>query len=407
MKPTVVSLFTGAGGLDWGLEAAGFNTIAAVECDDDAVRTLRGTKLRNVARKADVTKPDEVGQLVPDGVDLDLLVGGPPCQPFSKAAYWASGDSPRLSDPRAATLEHYLRILEETRPKAFLFENVAALGYAGKREALDFLLARIASIGGDGRGGYTTQFEVLNSADYGVPQLRERFFIVGSRAGISFDFPPATHGPTQKDGQLPLGLARYTTAWDALGDLPNPDDPALQPRGHWGALLPSIPEGQNYQFHTDRGEGAALFGWRTKYWSFLLKLAKNRPSWTIQAKPGPAIGPFHWKSRRLSMRELCRLQTFPDGITVTGSLSAIQRQLGNAVPSLLAEVLGREIRRQLLGHRIRHSKLKLLPEHKVAPAAEPCRSVPREYHKLIGEHAPHPGTGRGPRALALWPDAAE
>src|SRR5262249_44394676 len=152
---------------------------------------------------------------------------------------------------------------------------------------------------------------VLNAADYGVPQHRERVFIIGSRDGRPFQFPTQTHGDPSNvyEGTL----EPFRTAWDALGDLPMLlNDPALRTTGKWADLLPSIPEGENYLWHTNRGGGEPLFGWRTKYWSFLLKLAKNRPSWTIQAQPGSAIGPFHWCDRKLSSRELCRLQTFPD-----------------------------------------------------------------------------------------------
>src|SRR5205823_7032500 len=121
----------------------------------------------------------------------------------------------------------------------------------------------------------------------------------------------------------------------------------LQVRGSWGALLPSIPEGENYLYHTNRGRGLPLFGWRTRFWSFLLKLAKNRPSWTIQAQPGSAIGPFHWKNRRLSVREMCRIQTFPDDYEICGGRTDTQKQLGNAVPAAMSEVLGLRIMEQL------------------------------------------------------------
>src|SRR6185369_15502643 len=104
-------------------------------------------------------------------------------------------------------------------------------------------------------------------------------------------------------------------------------------------LLPSIPEGENYLHHTPRKGGLPLFGWRTRYWSFLLKLAKNQPSWTIQAQPGSAIGPFHWQNRRLAWQEMAALQTFPREFEIASSTVEIQRQIGNAVPSLMAEIL--------------------------------------------------------------------
>src|SRR5690606_36479620 len=136
---------------------------------------------------------------------------------------------------------------------------------------------------------------------YGVPQIRERFFMIAARDGSDFTFPEPTHAPEQDaSGQLALpNVEPYRTACDALGDVEPESTDDLEMQGKWAALLPSIPEGHNYLWHTDRGGGLPLFCWRRRYWSFLLKLAKNLPSWTIQAQPGPAIGPFHWNNRRL------------------------------------------------------------------------------------------------------------
>ena len=201
-------------------------------------------------------------------------------------------------------------------------------------------------------------------------------------------------------GRLSLeDLQPYRTAWDALADVQPQADEDLTVRGKWADLLPSIPEGENYLWHTERGGGLPLFGWRRRYWSFLLKLAKNRPSWTVQAQPGPATGPFHWKNRQLSVKELCKLQTFPDDVVIKGRRSSAQRQVGNAVPSLLAEVLARAIENQLLGCQIPQDALKLMPAvQQVIPDPEPVAAVPKKYYALQGQHAPHPGTGRGNRA---------
>jgi DNA (cytosine-5)-methyltransferase 1 len=193
------------------------------------------------------------------------------------------------------------------------------------------------------------------------------------------------------------GLAPFLTAWDAIGDLQEDDDPSLRMTGKWAQLLPTIPEGRNYLWHTSRGGGVPLFGWRRRYWSFLLKLAKRLPSWTIAAQPGPAIGPFHWRNRRLSVAEMMRLQTFPAGFEVRGTYRAAVRQLGNAVPSALAERLGLEIRRQLLGEpTLNSTDVSLLPlRRRELPDEEPVEPVPAAFRALIGEHAAHPGTGRG------------
>lgn len=400
-KPlTAISLYSGAGGLDYGFEAAGFRTRVALEMDPDACRTLRANRPRWALIENDISQVSsdailEAGKLKRG--EADVLFGGPPCQPFSKSGYWATGDAGRLADPRARTLDEYLRVVEDALPKTILLENVGGMAYSGKEEGLRLLLSRIEDINRRNGTDYRPEFKVLRATDYGVPQRRERFILVAARDGQRFRFPVPTHA-SERDGQLSV-LEPHRTAWDALGDLEEPRDEQLAVRGKWAELLPSIPEGENYQWHTERRGGEPLFGWRRHYWSFLLKLAKNKTSWTIQAKPGPAIGPFHWKSRRLSMREMCRLQTFPDDVDVLGTLPVVQRQIGNAVPSLLAEVLGREMRKQLLGRRLRRALRLLPPRRQPVPASEPVKGVPTKYLRLKGEHAPHPGTGKGYRAV--------
>jgi DNA (cytosine-5)-methyltransferase 1 len=383
----LISLYTGAGGLDLGFEAAGFETAVAIEIDPEAVATLRHNRDWPVLdRDVHSVSSKELLKTARLGVgDADALIGGPPCQPFSKSGYWASGDTLRLDDPRAGTLGAYLRVLRDTLPKTFLLENVPGLAYQKKNEGLELITRTIRKVNRDCGTSYTLTVAKLNAADFGVPQMRERVFVIGARDGQEFSFPAPSHG--QPNG--------YLTAWDAIGDLEDDDDPELRVRGKWADLLPSIPEGNNYLWHTERGEGLRLFGWRRRYWSFLLKLAKSLPSWTVQAQPGPAIGPFHWKSRRLSARELCRLQTVPDNYTVIGNVASVQRQLGNAVPSALAEVLARSMRRQLLGdEESLGSRLIPIPRRPI-PEPEPVRTVPFKYRHMVGDHEAHPGTGQG------------
>jgi DNA (cytosine-5)-methyltransferase 1 len=336
--------------------------------------------------------------------EADILIGGPPCQPFSKSSYWVRGDSLRLDDPRADTLTGYLRILRDARPKAFLLENVYGLAYEGKDEGLRHLLDGITQINREIGSNYAVSWQVINCAEYGVPQIRERVFMIGARDGKTFRFPKPTHGAPGACQEELFGPKHepYRTAWDAIGDLPAPEElDGLVVAGRWGDLLPTIPEGENYLWHTSRGGGHSLFGWRTRYWSFLLKLAKRLPSWTIQAQPGPAIGPFHWRNRRLTFKEMARLQTFPDGLTLECSRTEMQRMVGNAVPSLIAEILAREIRTQLLGSPMT-SPLKLLPpRRKRTPAPEPVASLPAKYQHLIGNHADHPGEGKGRGAVRI------
>jgi DNA (cytosine-5)-methyltransferase 1 len=402
---TVISLYSGGGGLDHGIEAAGFSIKVASDFDHDSCETLRGNGSRPVVERSifDILTEELLAAGDVSTGNVDLLIGGPPCQPFSKSGYWARGDTLRLSDPRADTLAAYLRVLEEAQPRAFLLENVDGLAYAEKSEGLNFLLRSVEAINQHSGTRYRPSVQILNAADFGVPQTRRRLFVIGARDGTPFRFPGSLGEivPGERPRQAPDGTSYYRSAWDALANVTPEPSEDLALRGKWGGLLPSIPEGQNYLWHTDRGGGIPLFGWRRRYWGFLLKLAKARPSWTIQAQPGPAIGPFHWSNRRLSRRELCRLQTFPDDVQVVGSTVSAQRQIGNAVPSLLAEILGREILTQLLGRPAASGPLKLLPPRReAAPPPEPVAPVPIQYRGLVGEHTPHPGTGLGAGARA-------
>jgi DNA (cytosine-5)-methyltransferase 1 len=366
---TAISLFSGAGGLDYGFEAAGFETVAAIEMDPYCCLTLQvnrpdwgliQSRLESVA-SSEILDVAGLKKRQPD-----ILYGGPPCQPFSKAGFWHSGDVKRLKDPRSVTLREFFRVLEDTLPRAFLIENVSGFVFEDKDEGLRLARRRIAQINQKHGTKYSLAWKILNSADYGVPQIRERVFIVGSRDGIQFNFPAPTHCDSEASSRVPgeSNLEPYLTAWDALHDLDDisevPD--AYRVSGKWALLLPTIPEGENYLFHTARGNGAPLFKWRSRYWNFLLKLAKDRPSWTIQAQPGPAIGPFHWKNRKLTMRELARLQTFPEDISVLGNEREIHKQIGNAVPSAMGELLGREIRSQFFGDKRTRRPLSLLPQ---------------------------------------------
>lgn len=396
-----ISLYTGAGGLDYGFEAAGIDTAVALEMDRDCCETLRRNREWPVIERSisEVSTADLLEAAGAKPGKIDLVIGGPPCQPFSKSSYWASGDSRRLLDPRASTLGAFLRVVREALPHAFLLENVEGLGYRGKNEGLSLIERGVAAINRETGSRYRIHAQVLDAADYGVPQHRRRMFLIASRDGTPFRFPQPTHVSTEDT--LLLDLApRHVSAWDALHDHPQEPNEDLAVRGKWAKLLPTIPEGENYLWHTERKGGLPLFGWRTRYWSFLLKLAKNQPAWTLQAQPGPATGPFHWHNRLLSAREMCRLQTFPEDVAIVGKYVSIQKQVGNAVPSLLAEVLAREIRAQLLGSPITRKRPVLAVRAPSTPTPPPERvaSVPREFRKLQGTHREHPGTGRGPRA---------
>ena len=347
-----ISLFSGAGGLDLGVEAAGFSTVAAVEWDDDAADTMEKNAARYFPDMGDVVRADlyPLAAGAYGGVSTKdilragglshrdrpaLLVGGPPCVAFSKSGFWLEWKRDGV-DPAASLLQAYTRVLAEARPRFFILENVYALTFDNKasRPAFTRLIREIDA------AGYNCHWRVLNAADYGVPQSRPRLFIVGCRRGDKLpDLPDATHFGTWERRQSGTGgAAPHVTCGQAFAGLVTTPEPEEVVRGRWGHLLPEIPPGENYlHFTAERGHPAPVFEWRSRYWSFLLKLDPNKPSPTIQAQPGPNVGPFHWDNRRLRIPELRRLFTFPDDFELVGRRASVQAQIGNSVPPRLAE----------------------------------------------------------------------
>lgn len=334
-----ISLFSGAGGLDLGVEQAGFEVRSAVEVDDDAADTLeknfRGLASPVIRRDIfDVSSRELLQAAGLRGPERpDLLVGGPPCTPFSKSGFWLDWKRAGL-DPDASLLQAYTRVLAEARPRAFLLENVYALTYRNKASAPAFgrLLREIDE------AGYHCRWDVLNAADYGVPQLRPRLFVVGvpKRKPLP-DLPSPTHSGRWERRTTGGGTMAHVTAGQVLAGLVTTPEREEVVRGKWGHLLDEIPPGDNYlHFTAERGHPAPIFDWRSRYWSFLLKLDPARPAPTIQAQPGPNVGPFHWENRRLRVPELRRLFTFPDDFEFAGRRTSVQAQVGNSVPPLLA-----------------------------------------------------------------------
>jgi DNA (cytosine-5)-methyltransferase 1 len=237
-----------------------------------------------------------------------------------------------------------MRFVKDLKPRTFIIENVPGLAFTVHREALDFVLGQAAA------DGYTTEYAVLNAANFGVPQVRERLFIVGWRdRHRTFRFPSPTHA--ENPGPF-SGLSTWITAGDAIGDLDteeNAPDTGHRAGGRHGDLLRLVPPGENYLFFTaERGYPDPIFKWRSRYWSFLLKLSPTRPSWTVQARRSNNMGPFHWRNRILRIEEIKRLQSFPDQHVVLGTVENQWRQIGNAVPPLLAHAVAAELRIQLL-----------------------------------------------------------
>lgn len=386
--PRVLSLFTGVGGLDLGLEHAGFRTVHCVEQDSVVRDTLSRNRpdwtLSGCRSVEDAAKEMEPATLGMARGELDLIAAGPPCQPFSMAAQWTKNGRRGHEDPRAGSLRALLQIVDAFRPRAVLLENVPGL-IRGRTSMLPFLQHALEAVG-NRRDSYHVHSTILNAADYGVPQARRRGFLLAVRGPNSFMWPDKSHADSP------------VRAWDAIGHLRPRARPAAT--GFWADLLPSIPEGQNYLWHTSRGDGRNLFGYRTRYWSFLLKLAKDSPSWTLPATPGPGTGPFHWTSRRLAPSELLRLQSFPGNWRLAGGYRQQVQQIGNATPPLLAEVLGRALGRQLWSMTYSGTPTLAIPRKPTVPSPEPTHPVPRGYLRLEKDHRAHPGPGRGPRPLS-------
>lgn len=336
-----ISLFAGAGGLDLGVEQTGFRIAAAVELNDDAADTMEKNfpGLASPVIRRDIYDVPTRELLRAAGLRgrerPELLIGGPPCTPFSKSGFWLEYKRAG-EDPVASLLDTYVRVLTEARPRAFILENVYALTYNNEasRPAYRRLLAGIEE------AGYHCRPQVLNAADFGVPQARPRLFVVGvpKRSRLPEPTRPTHDGTWERRKRQPTkGLLPHVTAGQALADLVSEPETEEVVGGQYGNLLPDIPPGDNYLFYTaKRGHPDPLFEWRSRYWSFLLKLSPDKPSPTIQAQPGPYVGPFHWDDRRLRVAEVKRLFTFPDVFTLVGNRPSVQAQLGNSVPPLLA-----------------------------------------------------------------------
>lgn len=344
-----ISLFSGVGGLDLGVRRAGFDLRAAVEFDRDSAASLRANHFAD--RPGLVFEQSIVGLSTGEILEraglrpgeAALVVGGPPCTPFSKSGYWLEYKRTG-NDPDASLLDEFARVAVEAGPRAILMENVWGLAYRNHNAApLSRLVARLEA------GGYRVRWEVLNAADFGVPQLRKRLILYATRGADPPPFPAPTHsGWTETKRAFDTTLVPYVTSRQAIGDLEAMDDlsePDESVNGRYGLLLPEVPPGENYlHFTAKRGHPSPLFRWRSRYWTFLLKLDPERPSTTIQSQPGPYIGPFHWRSRRLRLLETKRLQTFPDDyLVVARNRRSWQSQLGNAVPPMLAEIVARPL----------------------------------------------------------------
>ena len=331
----ILSLFSGGGGLDVAFHDAYFAAVQMIEIEQQCIETLETNAL--AGRRFEGTEPlhIDVRQFKPaTNTSVDFIIGGPPCQTFSAAGRRAAGVS-GLDDPRGQLFQEYVRILHEVKPRGFLFENVygivGAQGGKAWREILDTFES----------AGYTISYRILDAADYGVPQHRERLIIVGLR-GKQFAFPRPTHGPDSRDNR-----PYYIPALALQNVL---DEKPKAVGGRYGPLLKDIPPGLNYSFYTEEmGHPTPHFSWRSKFSDLLYKADPDMPVRTIKAQGGQYTGPFHWENRAFSIGELKRLQTFPDDYVLTGGRLAAIQQIGNSVPSQLGRILAMAVLEQVFG----------------------------------------------------------
>jgi DNA (cytosine-5)-methyltransferase 1 len=327
--PTAIDLFSGCGGISTGLLDAGVRVLAGFDHDK---RSIEAYNYNHNYRGANgfvvdlgTVEPFQLLQYA--GVDaVDVVVGGPPCQAFSIA-----GKRKGLDDDRATLIWDYLRIVKAIRPTVFILENVANLAKFDNGQILSLITEEAES------AGYCVRSHVISVADYGVPQLRKRLFVVGVLGISRFKFPPnPTHGNMSIQGDLFMQkLVPFPTTLQAIGDLPDVEAPEArlipnhEKTMHSAAMLEAFerlePGKRDSKSHHDR-------------------LHPNRLAYTLRAGSGnfSPLRPVHYKYNRvITVRESARLQGFSDDFIWQDTIPRLQqyRQVGNAVPPPVAKVL--------------------------------------------------------------------
>ena len=354
----VISLFSGALGLDLGLEKAGFTIAVAVECNASAAETIRLNRPSIPVIEKRIEKVTTKEILETGGLKAGepfVVTGGPSCQAFSTAGQRASFD-----DPRGVMFRHFLRVVKEARPRFFVMENVRGIlsaavkhrplkqrgpGYPplSKDEELGSALLLILK---ELRAtGYHTMFDLINAADYGVPQTRERVLFIGSRDGELVEIPEPTHAEEPVRGS---GKSRWRTLEDAIQDLRDDDPEYLEFTPTKKKFLKLIPEGGNWRDLPARKRAEAL-GAAYESWGgrggFMRRLAWDRPAPALTTRPDSKATMMCHPSemRPLSVKECARLQQFPSRWKFAGGTPQKYIQIGNAVPVGLGKAIGRAL----------------------------------------------------------------
>ena len=337
MKYSVLSLFSGCGGLDLGFKKAGFHTVFATDVWNIACDTLKENNAADEVVCEDIRNVD----FTRFHNSVDVFMGLPLCLSFIQTIYYLNKKKGGFEDEKAGfAVPEYFRAIKEINPKVFMFENVDGFTFKTYQEPMAFLKEQAE------RMGYNITYKVINAANYGVPQTRKRFICVGLKKGIGeFVFPQETHSEKGTNN-----THKWVTCGEVLSDFDNitEEEKKQRPGSKDYDLLVGIPPGKNYLYYTEHeGYPDPIFKWKSRYWTFLLKLTPNRPSWTIQASFSNNQGPFHWKNRFLRISEIKRLQTFDDDYKLCGDMKQQWRQVGNAVPAKLAEEIAKEIKKYI------------------------------------------------------------
>lgn len=292
----VVSLFSGAGGLDLGFQMAGHEIIWANDIYEDAVATYR-KNLGDHIVLGDISEID-----TDDIPDCDIVIGGFPCQGFSVA-----NTKRHAADERNALYKQLIRVVKAKKPKFFLAENVKGITTLEHGKVFQMILNDFSSM------GYKVISQILNAANYGVPQTRLRVIIIGVRNDIDFEyvFPNPTNSESGKDG-LPI----WISVSEAMAPIPDPDLPNNLP---------------NHDYSKYKLNFNGYLGHRA--------LNPEKPAPTVTARGddrgGVVVLPHPNGQRRMSCRELAAVQSFPLTYVFSGNRSSVYRQIGNAVPPLL------------------------------------------------------------------------
>lgn len=341
-----LSLFSGVGGLDMGFIDNGFEPILFIEMDSDCIDTLRNNVNPDKVWKSDVRTVKITNIPTPD-----VLIGGPPCQPFS-----VMGKRRGFSDPRSDGLTEYIRILNDTHPKIFVIEEVPHVLHKSYNA-----LKRIDIVK---EYGYHYRYKILNSADYGVPQKRRRVIFVGTTLKKKIIFPNPTHienafGTKKRLIKLktikkPAYKRPWVTIRDVCGDMIDMEHEFIDFSPNRLEYLRKIPPGGNWRDLP--GEDikkvmgphpfASSRGGRT---GFLRRLSWDKPSPTLMTSPTQQATTLCHpeKDRPLSIEEYKRIQQFPDTWKFFGTTQSKYRQIGNAVPVGLSNAIAKSIKKML------------------------------------------------------------